>query len=336
MNRKSLYLFVMFLFFVGLIMASTAAHKENFEEGKKAYKNKQYSEALKLFRLAAAEKPDKAKYHYNLGLAARKLKYYDEAYNAFMKAKELDPGIGFTNKRDEFFKKLAETRSKAGKVEQQPAAAALSHKESFESGKQAYKNKQYHQAYDYFKSAIAQEPGVAKYNYNLGLAAMKLKYYEEAYKAFLRAQELDPGIEFTNKRDEFRIKLEEARYQVDIKDKQPAAATVEKEKKKKGGLPVLPIVIIGGIILFFLIGRARKKRRMAAAPGAAGEDLLESGRSRVISSTQYVHGRRPRFWKRRKKYRDDSYDDQRFYDDHTRDHGYRPDTGDYVSRRDES
>ena len=232
-------------------------------------------------------------------------------------------------------------RSKAGSTVQKPAAAALSHKEYFESGKKAYKNKQYTQAYDYFKSATAQQPGIAKYYYNLGLAARKLKNYEAAYRAFSKAQELDPDLEFTNKRDDFRRKLEEAKFQVDshIEEKQPIASTTEevKKKKKKSGFPFFRI-IIGAVIVLFIFGRARRKKRMgAAAPTVqGGEDLLENDRSRVISSTQYEHGRKVPFWKRRKKYRDRSYDDHRYYDDHTRDHDYTPATGGYVGRRDVS
>lgn len=341
MNKKILCLFVVLFFFFASMTAAAASHKEYFEAGKKAYKSKQYTEAYRNFKAAVGEVPDKAKYQYNLGLAARKLKYYGEAYNAFIKAKELDPGTGFTKKKDDFFKKIEEMRSKAGSTVQKPAATALSHKEYFESGKKAYKNKQYKQAYEYFKLAIAQQPVIAKYYYNLGLAARKLKNYEAAYRALLKAQELDPDLEFTNKREDFRRKLEEAKFQVDsnVEEKQPIASTTKevKKKKKKGGFPFFR-VIIGAVIALFIIGKARRKKRIGAAapPVQGGDDLLENDRSRVISSTQYEHGRKVPFWKRRKKYRDRSYDDHRYYDDHSRDHDYTPATGGSVSRRDVS
>jgi Tfp pilus assembly protein PilF len=340
MNRKILCLFAVLFFFLALMTAPAASHKEYYETGKKAYKNKQYTDALKSFRAAVAEKPEIAKYSYNLGLAARKLKYYDEAYNAFIKARELDPGITFTKKKEDFHKKIEEMRGKAGRTEKKPANTSLSHKEYFESGKKAYKNKQYTQAYEYFKNAVALQADTAKYYYNLGLAAGKLKNYEAVYRAFLKAQELDPDLEFTNKRENFRTRLEEAKYQVDSKGGKTVATTTEKakEEKKKGAFPFLPVAI-GGVLIFYLIGRARRKNRAAstAPPAPGGEDLLQNDRSRVISSTQHEHGQGGGlFGKRGKRYRDDTYDDNRYYDDHTRDHNYKPDTDGHIGRRDVS
>ena len=338
MNRKILCLLVVFVLSAALMTASATTHKEHFESGKKAYKNKQYREALENFRTAVSNSPGTAKYHYNLGLAARKLKYYRESYDAFVKAQELDPGIGFTKKRGEFFKKIDEMKSKAGKSVEKPVETSLSHKEYFGAGKKAYKEKQYNLAYDLFRKAIDKEAGIAKYHYNLGNAARKLKKYREAYGAYSKAQELDPDIEFTNKRDEFFKKMEETKYQVDSKEKKPkpvAETTIpEPKKKKKGGFPFVPVGI-GGVILLYIISRSRRKKRVAGVPPVPGEDLQENDRSRVVSSTQYVHDRKPRFWKKR-KYRDKSYDDNRYYDDHTRDHGYKPATGSHVGRYDQS
>jgi tetratricopeptide (TPR) repeat protein len=335
MNRKILRLFVVFMLSTTLMTVSAVEHKEYFESGKNAYKNEQYKEAYENFKIAVANSPGTAKYHYNLGLAARKLNYYWEAYDAFLKAQELDPGIGFTNKRDEFFKKLDEMKVKAGRGVGKPAQPSLSHKEYFESGKKAYQEKQYNRAYEFFKKAIALEPGVAKYHYNLGNAARKIKNHREAYEAYLKAQELDPDIEFTNKRDEFFKKLEEAKYQVDSKVKSPIVSAAETKEKKKGGFPIVPFAGIGGIILLYIIARSRRKARVGAVAAPPGEDLLENDRSRVVSSTQYVHDSKPRFWKKR-KYRDSTYDDHRLYDDHTRDHGYKPATGVHVGRYDHS
>ncbi len=103
---------VIILLFLGQAITHAKSHKEHFDKGKKAYKKKDYLEAYDQFKKALQKEPEKAKYHYNFGLAARKLKRYRDAYNAFSNAQILDPGIGFTKKKSEFRKKLAEMRAK--------------------------------------------------------------------------------------------------------------------------------------------------------------------------------------------------------------------------------
>ncbi|MCP4157240.1 MAG: tetratricopeptide repeat protein, partial [bacterium] len=214
--RNARYLIVFFVILGLTAVVYGTTHKDLFDRGKRAYKSKQYSEAFSMFNQAVAQKPDKAKYQYNLGLAARKLKRYGIAYDAFSKAKTLDPSIGFTKKNNEFFKKLAEAKSRSGGRKTPPPApryagaeTARSHSESYEKGKQSYKNKDYKDAYQNFNEAIRHQPGKAKYHYNLGLAAKKLKRYREALNAFLEAKRIDPGLGFTKKKQEFYNKLTE-------------------------------------------------------------------------------------------------------------------------------
>lgn len=77
----------------------------------------------------------------------------------------------------------------------------------FQQGKSAYSAKDYNEAYELFGRVVRLEPGVARYQYNLGLAARKLNKYGVAANAFTEAKRLDPAIGFTNNRDEFERKL---------------------------------------------------------------------------------------------------------------------------------
>ncbi|MCP4156855.1 MAG: tetratricopeptide repeat protein, partial [bacterium] len=88
--------------------AGSGAGKENFERGKRAYKNKEYKTAAKEFEKAVSQNPNKAKYHYNLGLAHMKLKDYQDALASLRKADRIDPAHKFTKKPDIYFDKVQE------------------------------------------------------------------------------------------------------------------------------------------------------------------------------------------------------------------------------------
>ena len=113
MTKKIITILTVLVLFAGSAVLY-GTHEDRFERGKASYKNKKYQSAYIDFKAAVSERPDIAKYQYNLGLAARKLNYYREALDAFLEAKRLDPGIGFTNKERDFLDKIKEMESKAG------------------------------------------------------------------------------------------------------------------------------------------------------------------------------------------------------------------------------
>jgi tetratricopeptide (TPR) repeat protein len=85
---------------------STAAARalEVYEQGKRLYDAKDYAGALERFDQAAAIEPDKARWHYNRGLALRKLDRFAEARDALLHSRTLDPAY----KRAEIDDKLRE------------------------------------------------------------------------------------------------------------------------------------------------------------------------------------------------------------------------------------
>ncbi len=75
-----------------------------YEEGKRLYDAKDYAGALQKFDEAAIIEPGKARWQYNRGLTLRKLGRYDEAREALLRSRELDPQY----KRAEIDDKLTE------------------------------------------------------------------------------------------------------------------------------------------------------------------------------------------------------------------------------------
>jgi tetratricopeptide (TPR) repeat protein len=113
MTKKIIALLTVLLFIAGTTVLY-GSHEERFERGKASYKKKKYQSAYIDFKAAVSERPDIAKYQYNLGLAARKLNYYREALDAFQEARHLDPSMNFTKKKQDFLDKIKEMQSKAG------------------------------------------------------------------------------------------------------------------------------------------------------------------------------------------------------------------------------
>lgn len=75
-----------------------------YEEGKRLYDAKDYAGALERFDQAAALEPTKARWQYNRGLALRKLNRYQEARDALLQSRTLEPEY----KRAEIDDKLRE------------------------------------------------------------------------------------------------------------------------------------------------------------------------------------------------------------------------------------
>ncbi|MBE2249133.1 MAG: tetratricopeptide repeat protein [Myxococcus sp.] len=80
-----------------------------YEQGKALYDAKDYPGALTKFDEAAALEPTRARWHYNRGLALKKLKRDDDARAAFERSRQLEPDY----KRAEIDQKLSELRSSA-------------------------------------------------------------------------------------------------------------------------------------------------------------------------------------------------------------------------------
>lgn len=189
---------------------------------------------------------------------------------------------------------------------------AASHKEHYERGKKAYKQRQYMDAYDNFQKAVAKKPDKAKYHYNLGLAARKLKRWQIALDSFKKARQLDPKMGFTKKHFEFYKKIEELEERLggDTDDQiEPASTTATKDraapetgKKKKGGVPTWLYFVPFGLFFIFLIARKKKKGTPGAPPSHTTSHL----------SDRNGH---------RRHYHDDDYHSRDLYDD--RERGYR-------------
>lgn len=75
-----------------------------YEQGKALYDQKDFGGALERFDAAIALEPTKARWHYNRGLALRKLKRDAEAREALLRSRELEPDY----KRKEIDEKLAQ------------------------------------------------------------------------------------------------------------------------------------------------------------------------------------------------------------------------------------
>lgn len=93
-----------------------------YEEGKRLYDAKDYAGALGKFDQAAALEPTKARWQYNRGLALRKLNRYQEARDALLRSRTLEPEY----KRAEIDDKLREMgfSTSVGSSTSRPASGA--------------------------------------------------------------------------------------------------------------------------------------------------------------------------------------------------------------------
>lgn len=97
-----------------------------YEQGKALYDAKDYAGALEKFDAAIALEPSKARWHYNRGLALKKLKRDDDARAALLKSRELEPDY----KRKEIDEKLYELG-----VPPSPGSAAWKRDDDFPVGR---------------------------------------------------------------------------------------------------------------------------------------------------------------------------------------------------------
>jgi tetratricopeptide (TPR) repeat protein len=130
-----------------------------FLKGNKLLEEKKHDEAVATFQEAIALTATSWGYHFNLGLAYKKLGKAEEALAAFRKAVELNPDSYSANKE------LGE---------------ALAKKDAFK------------EAVPYYEKAVALSPEDPDAHFNLGACLMNEGRTEEALAGFLKAVEFKP------------------------------------------------------------------------------------------------------------------------------------------------
>jgi tetratricopeptide (TPR) repeat protein len=130
-----------------------------FLNGNKLYGENKFSEAAASYEEAIQLSPDQWAYHFNLGLACKKMGKDEEAKTAFSRALELNPGAFSVNKE------LAENLAKAG---------------NYEEAKRLYRKA---------VEISADDPDVF---YNLGLCEISTGESEAALESFSRCVALKP------------------------------------------------------------------------------------------------------------------------------------------------
>ncbi|TFG63759.1 MAG: tetratricopeptide repeat protein [Spirochaetales bacterium] len=278
------------LFFLLISFTLSAQNAgELFGQGNTAYKAGDYTAAYDLFTRAVAAEPENARYQYNLGLAARKLNLYSESAGALNKAKKLDPSVSFTGNPQDFEDKLTEMTRLSDSAADEGGSAGI-----FAEGEAAYKNGDYERAFDFFSRAVTGNPGVAKYQYNLGLAARKIKNYPAALAAFEEAKRLDPVIGFTSDKQGFEDKLAEVRSgaapgSTSEAAGEDASAETAPAQEKSAGKParmssknLRTFLMLLGAAIFITIIRLTSKRRKggSAGKGSSGQGGRYSGGTR--------------------------------------------------------
>ncbi len=142
-----------------MTMKSVSEGDKLFLKGNKLYGEQKYAEAEAAFRAAAGLTPGNWGYHFNLGLALKKLDRPVEALAAFRKAVELNPESYSANKE-------------TGELLAKSDAAA--------------------EAKVYYEKAAALGPDDPDAHYNLGACLMNLGESEAAFEHFQKAVELKP------------------------------------------------------------------------------------------------------------------------------------------------
>lgn len=142
-----------------MTMKSVSEGDKLFLQGNKLFTDQKFDEAAVAYREAAALTPGNWGYHFNLGLALKKLDRPDEALAAFRKAVELNPESYGANKE------TGELLAKAG-------AAA--------------------EARAFYEKAAALGPDDPDAHYNLAVCLMNVGEPETAFAHFQKAVELKP------------------------------------------------------------------------------------------------------------------------------------------------
>jgi tetratricopeptide (TPR) repeat protein len=142
--------------------AKAEATKAAFEQARTALINKQYDEAIRLFKEAAEKDPTQHVIYANLADAYSQAKKYDDAAAAYQKAIELQPNEAA------YYNNLGIVQGNAGKIDD--ATKALQ------------------------KAAELNPPGAGQSYYNLGAVLTNKGRTKEASEAFKKAIEFNPQM----------------------------------------------------------------------------------------------------------------------------------------------
>jgi tetratricopeptide (TPR) repeat protein len=142
--------------------AKAEATKASFEQARTALINKQYDEAIRLFKEAADKDPTQHVIFANLADAYSQAKKYDDAAAAYQKAIELKPDEAA------YYNNLGIVQGNAGKIDD--ATKALQ------------------------KAAELNPPGAGQSYYNLGAVLTNRGRTKEASEAFKKAIEYNPQM----------------------------------------------------------------------------------------------------------------------------------------------
>jgi tetratricopeptide (TPR) repeat protein len=157
---------------LGLLFAVGCGGSTAFRSGKVYYeKNKDYVKAEQMFRQAIEEEPENWEAHLYLALALAQQEKYAEAEESFSYAHEIAPAekkeLVYGNQHSFFV-------------------------DNYNKGITANSTKNYDEAVEYFKKAVAVEPNYARGHVNLGVAYSMMNDNDKALASFEEAVRVDP------------------------------------------------------------------------------------------------------------------------------------------------
>jgi len=167
-----------------------------FVQGNKLYAENKFAEAAVSYEEAVKLNTTHWAYHFNLGLAYKKMEKSEEARTAFSRAQELNPGSYSATKE------LAESLAKAGKYEEAKVlyrkALEVSADEPdafYNLGLCQVSTGEPEAALESFSKCIALKPDYADAYYQLGTVYIGQNKVKEAVESLEKFLELAPGHE---------------------------------------------------------------------------------------------------------------------------------------------
>jgi len=167
-----------------------------FVQGNKLYAENKFAEAAASYEEAVKLNTTHWAYHFNLGLAYKKMEKSEEARTAFSRAQELNPGSYSATKE------LAESLAKAGKYEEAKVlyrkALEVSADEPdafYNLGLCQVSTGEPEAALESFSKCIALKPDYADAYYQLGTVYIGQNKVKEAVESLEKFLELAPGHE---------------------------------------------------------------------------------------------------------------------------------------------
>jgi tetratricopeptide (TPR) repeat protein len=166
---------------------------ENFVNATKLFKESNYQEAIKYFKLVVEELPDYAEAYYNLGLSYFKLDDIDNALAAFKKTMEFNPNL------DAAYYSLAECYFMRDREEEaKTILSGLINKNSDDAdtyhtvGLLYYKHERTDEAIESFNKAMELNPDLASGHYNLGILYFKKGELDNSLEHFQKFLQMQP------------------------------------------------------------------------------------------------------------------------------------------------